>query len=411
MSFTWASTFTVSTATSASKGDKIVLPPNALESIIQAHGAVRPPQRRYLNTSYNAAPQDYDQQDNNEPIPHTELPSPLTFQILNPLNRSITHGGVQEFSAADGQVHLPAWMMATLSLAVGDEVLVKFAPLSKGTWARFRPTTADYTDIIDFRALLEAELRSRYTTLTRGEVLKVHQGLREYGFVVEELKPEPGEAVCITDTDLEVDIVPLEASSPFGESSSVLAEGQQARDGSLRRSLLRIGVESSGSVNIGEYQYWSIDIPNKDADIQVRVDVQEPGDLDLLVSTRMPVSLQDHNWANFEAIGARIITISASDPDYTTPQDDTIHIAVYGRAAPGIEPSLSNSSDHVPYSICVRYDSKETPLHQPSMPTDAMPETNNQGVPGYQECSNCGSWIPAQSLILHSNFCLRNNIR
>ncbi|KAI1317381.1 hypothetical protein EDD11_008561 [Mortierella claussenii] len=433
MSFSWSATLTVGQPTVSSKGDKIVLPQTALESIIQAHAtAPLPPppdlDPAYDPTSWEDHPQHRNHSDGSKRL--HELPSPLTFQIRNPVNRLLSHGGVKEFSAEDGQVHLPGWMMESLTLSAGDQVMVKYAPLPKGTWAKFRPISADYMEILDFRALLEAVLRSNYTTLTRGEVLRVHQGPKEFGFVVEELKPEPGQAVCITDTDLEVDIEPLDTdmqTSGRPESGHAHINGPRAGKGASKDQILRIGSESHGKVGMEECQRWTIVIPNRNSGIQITVNVLEPGDLDVVVSTRTPVSLQDHIWANFETLGPRVITIPANDQDYATQQDSqAIHIGLYGRA-PSSAPSSSSSSSSASsslfssagiadYSILVQYyDATESSASASASALStsvATPtEIPNKDAVGYQECTNCGSWVLERTMMLHSNFCLRNNAK
>lgn len=274
--FSWSSAFTVGHPIPY-PGDKIILPQRALESLIQAHADAPPPRTASLQelASYDPTSWEPSPFDQRQPPKPRELPSPLTFQIRNPANRTVTHGGVREFSANDNTVHLPAWMMASLNLAESDQVMVKFQDLPKGTWAKFRPLTMDYTEIVDFRAAFEAFLRSHYNTLTAGEVLTIEQAKRPYQFVVEELKP--ANAVCITDTDLEVDIEPLDTDIKDRNDAKHMSEVRIAKE--MKDQVLKIGVESSGTVGIDNYQRWKIDVPIRTSGIQITVNVLEPGDL------------------------------------------------------------------------------------------------------------------------------------
>ncbi|KAG0043822.1 hypothetical protein BGZ83_010999 [Gryganskiella cystojenkinii] len=415
MSFTWSDSFTLGEPTTALKGDKIILPQSALESIIQQHANAPLPPPPEIDPNYDPTSWEPSPYDNYRPPAPRELPSPLTFQIRNPSNRLLTHGGVKEFSAEDGLVHLPAWMMTSLSVKVGDQVAVKYADLPKGTWAKFRPISSDYMEILDFRALLESVLRSHYTTLTRGEVLKVSQGTKEFSFVVEELKPSP-EAVCITDTDLEVDIEPLDTDMDQHQDSatpgSKAAGKRPARD-----SALKIGYESQGRVPVEGYQTWTVDVPNRQSGVRVQVTVQEPGDLDLLVSVKAPATLEDHIWADFTSDEVRSIVIPASDKDYSTQEgSQTIHLAVYGRASAVNAASGSGSgSGEAFYNIVVEYHdaiaTDSTTSTSVSGLSASTTEVPNKNAPGYQECANCGSWIPERTMMLHSNFCFRNNAK
>ncbi|KAF9579182.1 hypothetical protein BGW38_004656 [Lunasporangiospora selenospora] len=420
-SFSWSASLTVGSSI-ASKGDRIILPQSALESIIQAHANAPPPALSPLpqpHIDYDPAswgPNPYEELVRSrqaELEKQQQLPSPLTFQLKNSSNRRLIHGGVKEFSAEDGLVHLPHAMLESLELSEGDTVQVQFQHLERGTYAKFRPLSHDYLDITDFRAVFEAFLRTHYTTLTKGEILTVDQQGKEYQFVMDEVKPtaEGGaQAICITDTDLVVDIEPLE-----GIDSEAVKRERAKRD-----QTLKIGVEMQGLVEVESYQRYHIDVLDRTSGIEVLVHIQELGDLDVLVSTKSPVTLQDHIWANFESLGPRRIYIPVSDQDYSNRENDfhQLHLAIYGRSGSSSS-STSTSKQHVAFSILVQYhNNNESPDSNTisSSPSSAAhlssaAEQPNEGAPGYQPCSNCGSWIPERTMMLHGNFCMRNNVK
>ncbi|KAI9240252.1 MAG: ubiquitin fusion degradation protein UFD1-domain-containing protein [Podila humilis] len=394
--FSWSSAFTVGHPIPY-PGDKIILPQRALESLIQAHTDAPPPRTASLQelSSYDPTSWEPSPFDQRQPPKPRELPSPLTFQIRNPANRTVTHGGVREFSANDNTVHLPAWMMASLNLAVSDQVMVKFQDLPKGTWAKFRPLTMDYIEIVDFRAAFEAFLRSHYNTLTAGEVLTIEQAKRSYQFVVEELKP--ANAVCITDTDLEVDIEPLDTDLKDRNDIKHMSEVRIAKE--MKDQVLKIGVESSGTVSNDNYQRWKIDVPIRTSGIQITVNVQEPGDLDVLISTKSPVTVQDHIWSNFESVGPRIVVIPATDQDYAAQQDSqSLHIGIFGRAS--LLPSGSSSlHGDVDYSVLVQYhDDPSTAAPSSGSMSSAQPNEN---------CDKCGQVMKKEDAVnhFHCNHC------
>ncbi|KAF9162765.1 hypothetical protein DFQ26_003254 [Actinomortierella ambigua] len=346
----------------------------------------------------NYDPTSWDRPPPSEPLRSHELPSPLTFEIKNPSNRILAYGGVKEFSADDGKTHLPNALMDSLQVQEGDQVMIRFAGLPKGVAAKFRPLSAEYLQIVDFRSAFEAYLRSHYTTLSTGMLLTIRQGAGEYPFVVEELKPT--DAVCITDTDLEVDIEPLEGS--VGKTAQ-----QHIKD-----EALRIGQPTKGTVNPHEYQRYKIDLPVRTNGIMVEVDVEE-GDLDVLISAKMPVTLTDHTWADFSSSDVRKLKIAKADQDYTTSLEASslLHFAIYGR------PSAIDDKHPVNYTIQVRFlnnDEETSTLASASdsaSATDMEVDIPNKGVEGYAPCQNCGAWIPERTMMLHSNFCERNNTR
>lgn len=171
----WTSHYTVEpTPADLNDGDKIILPASALEQLLLKVG-----------NSGN-------------------LPSPLTFELRHPHSNETIHCGVKEFSSLGNTTQLPTWIMSVLGLQQGDHVLIKLVILPKGTWTSLQPVSADYRQIADYRAALEAHLRGHYNTLTKGQLLSCRYGGRTYQFKVLDLKPQ--DAVSVTDTDLEVDI-------------------------------------------------------------------------------------------------------------------------------------------------------------------------------------------------------------
>ena len=123
--------------------------------------------------------------------------------------------GVRDFTSANDQVcHLPAWKAEALRCTLGDVITVRLVDLPKGTYVRFRaledPSSSETTSgsiksIPDHRAAFESYLRSHFTTLATGEVIQMRHGSSSYSFLVEELKP--AHAVCIVDTDMEMELV------------------------------------------------------------------------------------------------------------------------------------------------------------------------------------------------------------
>ncbi|CAN8315214.1 unnamed protein product [Cochlearia groenlandica] len=152
------------------KGDKIIMPPSALDRLA------------YLHIEY-----------------------PMLFQLSNDSVGKTTHCGVLEFTADEGLVYLPYWMMQNMSLQEGDIVQIKNTSLVKGTFIKLQPHTQDFLDISNPKAILETTLRS-YSCLTMGDTIMVPYNNKQYFINVIEAKPSP--AVSIIETDCEVDFAP-----------------------------------------------------------------------------------------------------------------------------------------------------------------------------------------------------------
>ncbi|KAL6274534.1 hypothetical protein ACE6H2_025226 [Prunus campanulata] len=157
----------------AENGDKIIMPPSALNRLVWG------PQVAY----------------------------PMLFQLNNPNSESgrVTHCGVLEFVADEGFVFLPSWMMHNLLLQEGNLVHVKSQSLGKGTYVKLQPHTKDFLDISNPKAALETALRS-YSCLTTGDTIMLPYNSKKYYINIIETKPPS--AICIVDTDCEVDFAP-----------------------------------------------------------------------------------------------------------------------------------------------------------------------------------------------------------
>lgn len=224
----WSSHFTVESApVELNHGDKVILPPSALEQLLQQVG------------------------------PTGTLPSPLTFELRHPHTAATIHCGVKEFSSGGSTIQLPDWMRESLGLTREDHVLIRLSLLPKGTFARLKPLSHDYRDITDYRAALEAHLRGHYNTLTNGQTLSCRYGGRVYEFQVMELKPQ--DAVSITDTDLEVEMDPITSISTKSNAATSIVQLNQPIPAT--------------SVAAKQYHYWKLEL-NQAQSIVLNVKVE-----------------------------------------------------------------------------------------------------------------------------------------
>ncbi|RLN87126.1 hypothetical protein BBJ28_00016834 [Nothophytophthora sp. Chile5] len=113
-----------------------------------------------------------------------KVPTPLLFKVqvaadFNSSRSGAQYCSVQEFSAPDGQVFLPYWLMQSLQVPEGGKVL-----------------------------LMETALR-RYSILSVNSTIVVDYGTDRYYVRVVELKPASVISLC-GDVDLETDFMPPE---------------------------------------------------------------------------------------------------------------------------------------------------------------------------------------------------------
>uniref|UniRef100_A0A1B6HJF9 Ubiquitin fusion degradation protein 1 homolog n=1 Tax=Homalodisca liturata TaxID=320908 RepID=A0A1B6HJF9_9HEMI len=155
------------------KGGKIIMPPSALDHLTQ------------LNITY-----------------------PMLFKLTNRRINRVSHCGVLEFVADEGNVYLPRWMMHNLLLEEGDLVSIENILLPVASFAKFQPQSSDFLDITNPKAVLENSLRN-YACLTTGDVIAIMYNKKTYEVCV--LETKPGNAVCIIECDMNV-----EFSAPVG---------------------------------------------------------------------------------------------------------------------------------------------------------------------------------------------------
>lgn len=87
-----------------------------------------------------------------------------------------------EFSAEEGTVFLPYWMMQNLLLESGGLVEVANVSLRKGSYVKFQPHSIKFTQLHNPRVVLERALRN-FSCLTKGETIAIQHGQENFYMV------------------------------------------------------------------------------------------------------------------------------------------------------------------------------------------------------------------------------------
>ena len=131
---------------------------------------------------------------------------PLQFEVKSYKGTS-THCGVREFTAAEGQIVLPQWMMTSLKLEPWDMVTLSTVVLPKAQFIRLKPLETAFTELHDPRAVLETRL-SKFSVLTKGDRISIHYCGQVFQLDVTVVRAKDlGEirAASIVDTEVQVD--------------------------------------------------------------------------------------------------------------------------------------------------------------------------------------------------------------
>ncbi|GLT38629.1 hypothetical protein SLA2020_128630 [Shorea laevis] len=140
------------------------------------------------------------------PLMETRITMPMLFEIQNNSTGKVSHCGVLQFTGMEAEaIFLPEWMMNNLELELGDSVTLRNKSLEKGKKIKLQPHTMDFLAIKDPKAALESNLRN-FCCLTAGDTIMITHECKS--FYINVLETEPGYAICITDTDCEVDFAP-----------------------------------------------------------------------------------------------------------------------------------------------------------------------------------------------------------
>ncbi|KAB8302926.1 hypothetical protein EYC80_006244 [Monilinia laxa] len=460
ISLTWSSVYKVAPKDNISlPGDKILLPQSALEQLLAASTVTVNSNSRPNNVAFDpfnpyslaAARIEQSQwRDTQQQLPH-----PLTFRLVNSKNGNVVHAGIREFSADEGEVVLSSFLLEALGITAPirkptpssksesrggssdapidltdspsidltrDETIdledkseefaqitVHAKQLPKGTYVRLRPLEAGYNPE-DWKSLLEKHLRENFTTLTNGEILTVRgSNSEEFRFLIDKFAPE-GDGICVVDTDLEVDIEALNEEQARETLKQIMAKAQKApgtAQGSSIGGDLDIWKASQGQVAEGDYVDYTLPSWDRSHGLDIELSLEDDGDVELFISPqsahqRAKPREDEHVLGDFSNNTTKRIVIESSNVELEGAE--ALLLSVYCRG------SLAEPS-HGPrtYSLRVKSLEKGASNGSSSNPVPIEEDTEMHGS-DEEECKNCHQWVPKRTMMLHENFCLRNNI-
>ncbi|MCJ1227108.1 hypothetical protein MMC12_003763 [Toensbergia leucococca] len=435
----WSAQLTTATKTPLLQGDKIVLPQSALEQLLSAatvtitestslqnHTSTFDPYNPYTHAAERQAREQLIER-------QQQLPHPLTFRLVNPEKNIVVYAGIREFSAQEHEIGLSPFLLQALGLGddkalegTGDEgrirehdipsgelhhqslkpptnITVHAQQLPKGTYVRLRPLEAGY-DPEDWKSLLERYLRDNFTTLTNGEILTVPAGKDEFRFLVDKLSPE-GEAICIVDTDLEVDIEALNEDQARETLKRRLQKSERAPgtiEGSSTGGKINVGNED-GQVRPRDYVDYTLTEWDHSKGLEIELaTLDDENDADLFISPARPKQRarpreEEYVFGDMTSRPLKRIKIQHSNAELN--DAEALWISVRGY-------SLNEETNPISYQLRVKSLDALTNLNG----HDLLAAENEPTGPDEIRCKNCHQWVPQRTMILHENFCFRNNV-
>lgn len=412
-------------ATKNLRGDKILLPQSALEQLLAAARS------RPSTTTARSDPWSYSSSDADTA---QQLPNPLTFRLVNPKNKNAVFAGIREFSASEGTLGLSPWLTEALGIQEdecvspkevidleqdtaqdsermdvdGIQIKVEARQLPKGTYVRLRPLEAGYNPD-DWKPLLERQLRENFTTLSKGSMLAV-KGARgeEFKLLVDKVAPE-GDGICVVDTDLEVDIEALDEEQARETLRRIMSAQRGTTDGSSTGGEIDIWKAVEGQVLDGEYVDYVLPSWNKSQPLAIELTTDEDEDtLDLFVtpkSSRQRALPREsvHVFGDFSPAvdGVKRIVISPTNVELEGAEQITISVHGY-RHPDATAPPMT-----LQYSLRAKVDLQDAKDGANGLSNGAGEQEHS---PDEEQCSNCLQFVPKRTMVLHENFCRRNNV-
>lgn len=440
MALKWTAQLSVSprSQTQSLSGDKILLPSSALEQLLAAApvapvAAVAAPEAgRPFTTQFDPFnPHTFHEERRaRERTAQTQqqLPHPLTFRLVNPASGRVIHAGIREFSSPENEIGLSPLLRQSLGIDEGSDgelaedrddsasssdredrptVTVHAAQLPRGSYVRLRPLEPGY-DVEDWKALLERRLRDNFTTLTVGEVLPVSAGRKEtFRFLVDKVEPE-GVAICIIDTDLEVDIEPLDEEQARESLRRQLAKSTttDTKGGSSVGGSLELGEEVDGQVLPGKYVDYDIEHWGGGKTLDIELMAEKDANVDIFVSPfssrqRSRPRGDEHVFGDLSNHFPKRIRLQPTNVELEGAE--ALYVSVHAYVA---DESGREGDEDMPSTFHLR----TAWLDEGSQPGPNPTEEEEMHEPGDVQCKNCQQWVPERTLFLHENFCFRNNI-
>ncbi|KAJ2161031.1 hypothetical protein GGF46_001778 [Coemansia sp. RSA 552] len=378
--------------------DKVFLPQSFLSSLLDRRnrappggsGAARSARRQQQPLQHS---DDFDASSIGDA---DQLPSPLIFRLVR--RGAVAPGGskhtpvfcgVREFSADEGCVAIPQWLMGEAGLERGDSVAVEFVRPEKGTFARLQALDSSARTVGDLRSLLETHMRSRLTVLAAGQTFLVPVGGMDQPLSFSVAALEPMQAIDVVDTDLSVDIV-------YADGGVISSHLDGDHEGGKVEELVP-GVALDITTVKDCPRVVQLHIPAQVRVTEVLATCKSGGDASLFASRllRSPDAI-NNTWADYSPPSQQPKKLRIKQTELPSGSNN-VYIAV----------AAFTETCHV--SIEARLD---TQLETGTL--DLSPPTADEGeevVPEGKQCPNCGSVVPDARFDMHRAVCERHNVK
>eukprot|EP01083_Nonionella_stella_P024171 66813_1 len=381
------------------KGDKIKLPQSASERLLSIPNITYP-----LCFELSV------------PISREEILNAMQNGLSKP-QRKFIHCGVLDFTASEGCVCVPSWIMDNLGVSESCTLTVSNITLPKGRYVRLQPHTL--LKDTKTKQQLESSLRN-FTTLTANTTITI-QSMNDLKLNVLEVKPNKNNlnSIQIIDCDL---VVEFEAALD-GTTNDV------AR---FERNLVLNGTDHkediiTDAVAKGEYRFYTLELTQTIESIQIKAtpSVADGHDVDLYASwtyNEPGTTATNYDYHCVES-GAVQLIIHLDEN-----QSKYLYLAVHGFDASQME--HKEQSNPIEYTLSVHnisisgtelkqlYRASSLTQHDEAKQAQPTSSTDNDGIkpdtetpmnadPNKTFCANCHRFVNKWSYDRHHAHCIK----
>ena len=93
----------------------------------------------------------------------------MVFELSADVSTKRSFCGVEEFTAPEGSIVVPKWMMDNLGVWEGVPISVRRVKLPRGSYVKLQPHTSEFLKVNDTKAMLEWVL-PKFVVLSVGYV-------------------------------------------------------------------------------------------------------------------------------------------------------------------------------------------------------------------------------------------------
>ena len=134
-----------------------------------------------------------------------DIEYPLFFKITNPICEFGRVCAVHEFTATEGLVNVPYYILEDLGLQEGSPVTIEYINPPKGSYIKLKPHKTEFIELHDPKLILERIMSKDYPVVTKGQTIVINYKDMNKTYRIDVVDTQPSESIKIINTDLDLD--------------------------------------------------------------------------------------------------------------------------------------------------------------------------------------------------------------